>query len=114
MIVLANSFVRGPFLFKTMFFPFLYKLHDSIRKDFAKHPVKNLKELEKIDSLPLNLRHFCEKCKTSEDLYSEMLNNEAALHKSCSLLYNKENLTKKVKVMRSHLKTRVQILMMIH
>ena len=57
---------------------------------------KNLKEFEKIDCLPLNLRRFCEKFNTSEDLY-EMLDNEAVLHKSCSLLYNKEKLNRKRK-----------------
>ena len=55
-----------------------------------------MKEFEKIDCLPLNLRRFCEKFNTSEDLY-EMLDNEAVLHKSCSLLYNKEKLNRKRK-----------------
>ena len=56
-----------------------------------------MKKFEKIDSLPLNLRHFCEKFNTSGNLYSEMLNNEAVLHKSCSLLYYKEKLNRKRK-----------------
>ena len=58
---------------------------------------KNLKGFEKIDCLALNLRRFCEKFNTSEDLYSEMLHNEAVLHKSCSLLYNKEKSNQKRK-----------------
>ena len=80
------------FYLKQCFFPYYSNIRIQQGKEFAKHLVKNLKEFEKIDCLPLNLRGFCEKYNISEDLYSEMLNDEDVLCKSCSLLYNKVNL----------------------
>ena len=47
--------------------------------------------------LPLNLWGFREKFNTLEDLYSETFNNEAVLHKSCSLHYNNKKLNQKRK-----------------
>ena len=59
--------------------------------------LKNLKEFEEIDCLPLNLHGFCKKFNILEDPYSKRLNNVSALHKSCSLLYNKEKVNRKCK-----------------
>ena len=63
---------------------------------FTKHPVKKLERTWK-NEMPLNLWGFRKKFNTLEDLYSETFNNEAVLHKSCSLHYNNKKLNQKHK-----------------